>query len=95
MMPGMQDRHCFVILVASATLELSACGDRPDCKPRSTAPNVVVIFTDDQGYGDVGAFGATDIPTPNLDRLAAEGIRSACEAAFSGPCPPSFAAVRR
>src|SRR6266481_4821473 len=38
-------------------------------------PNVVLIMTDDQGYGDVGCFGATRFKTPNLDRLAAEGTR--------------------
>jgi arylsulfatase A len=36
-------------------------------------PNVVIIFTDDQGYGDVGVLGAKGFTTPNLDRLAAEG----------------------
>jgi arylsulfatase len=36
-------------------------------------PNLVIIFTDDQGYGDVGVFGARGFRTPNLDRLAAEG----------------------
>src|SRR3569833_4145107 len=36
-------------------------------------PNFVVIFTDDQGYGDVGVFGAKDFETPNLDRMAKEG----------------------
>jgi arylsulfatase A-like enzyme len=38
-------------------------------------PNVVIIYTDDQGYGDVGCFGATGWATPNLDRLAQEGRR--------------------
>src|SRR2546423_1335177 len=36
-------------------------------------PNIVIIFTDDQGYADVGVFGAKGFKTPNLDRLAAEG----------------------
>lgn len=36
-------------------------------------PNIIIIFTDDQGYGDVGVFGAKGFTTPNLDRLAAEG----------------------
>jgi arylsulfatase A-like enzyme len=38
-------------------------------------PNVVIIFTDDQGYADVGVFGARGFATPHLDRMAAEGIR--------------------
>jgi arylsulfatase A len=38
-------------------------------------PNIVIIFTDDQGYADVGCFGAKQFATPNIDRLAAEGIR--------------------
>jgi arylsulfatase len=38
-------------------------------------PNLVIIFTDDQGYGDLGSFGATGYSTPNLDRLASEGTR--------------------
>jgi arylsulfatase len=38
-------------------------------------PNIVLIFCDDVGYADVGCFGATGHPTPNLDRMAAEGVR--------------------
>jgi arylsulfatase A-like enzyme/acetyl esterase/lipase len=38
-------------------------------------PNIVYILTDDQGYGDLGCYGAKDIKTPNVDRLAAEGTR--------------------
>ena len=38
-------------------------------------PNIVIIFTDDQGYGDIGCFGAKGFETPNLDRLAREGRR--------------------
>ncbi|MBL9127025.1 MAG: sulfatase [Verrucomicrobiales bacterium] len=38
-------------------------------------PNIVVVFCDDLGYGDVGCFGATSVRTPNIDRLAREGVR--------------------
>ena len=36
-------------------------------------PNVILIFTDDQGYNDVGVFGADDIDTPNLNQMAKDG----------------------
>ena len=36
-------------------------------------PNVVIMFMDDMGYADIGAFGAKDYPTPHLDRMAKEG----------------------
>ncbi len=39
------------------------------------SPNVVLIVADDLGYGDVGAYGATDIATPNIDSLAADGVK--------------------
>lgn len=38
-------------------------------------PNIVIIFTDDQGYADVGVFGAKNIATPNLDKMAEEGVQ--------------------
>ena len=38
-------------------------------------PNIILIFADDQGYQDIGAFGSPNISTPNLDRMAAEGMR--------------------
>lgn len=41
----------------------------------SGLPNIVIIFTDDQGYSDLGCFGAHDIKTPNLDQMAIEGVR--------------------
>ena len=44
-------------------------------EPPVRPPNVVIMFTDDQGYGDLGCYGHPTIRTPNLDRLAAEGAR--------------------
>lgn len=53
----------------------------------AAAPNVVIIFADDQGYGDLGCYGSVNIETPNIDRMAAEGIRftSFYAAPFCGP----------
>ena len=40
-----------------------------------TRPNVVLIYADDLGYGDVSAYGATRLTTPNIDRLSRAGVR--------------------
>ena len=52
-------------------------------------PNFVVIFCDDMGYGDVGCFGSTRHHTPNLDRMAKEGMRLTSFYVTSGVCTPS------
>jgi arylsulfatase A-like enzyme len=52
-------------------------------------PNVVLIYIDDLGYGDLGAYGSTDIPTPNIDRLAKEGVRCTASYITNPPCCPS------
>ena len=52
-------------------------------------PNVLIIYWDDLGYGDVGSYGGTNMPTPNMDRLAREGIRFTNGYASSATCSPS------
>ena len=59
----------------------------------SERPNIVIIFMDDQGYGDLGSFGSTTIRTPHLDRLAQEGRRFTSFLAASSVCSPSRAAL--
>ncbi len=54
-----------------------------------TKPNIVIIYLDDLGYGDVGTQGATAINTPNMDRLANGGIRFTNGYASSATCTPS------
>jgi arylsulfatase A len=56
-------------------------------------PNVVVIFCDDLGYGDLGCFGHPTIATPNLDRMAAEGMKLTQFYSASPVCTPSRAAL--
>jgi arylsulfatase A len=58
-----------------------------------TRPNIVIIVADDLGYGDVGCYGATKIPTPNIDRLAREGMRFTDAHAPSAVCQPTRAAI--
>ena len=52
-------------------------------------PNFIVIFCDDLGYGDIGCFGSTRHRTPNIDRMAAEGMRLTSFYVTSGVCTPS------
>jgi arylsulfatase len=62
--------QCLVAVVLLLTAAIGAfAADLPN------HPNIVLLFTDDQGYGDVGCFGAKAFKTPNLDRLASEGTR--------------------
>ncbi|MEQ8785508.1 MAG: sulfatase-like hydrolase/transferase [Pirellulaceae bacterium] len=52
-------------------------------------PNIVLIYADDIGYGDVGCYGATAVKTPHIDRLAREGLRFTDAHAPSATCTPS------
>lgn len=56
---------------------------------RAGRPNILVIVTDDLGYGDLGCYGATRIKTPHVDRLASEGVRFTAGYAPSSTCTPS------
>lgn len=58
-------------------------------KVKTGKPNVVVLLIDDLGYGDVGAFGCKDIPTPNMDKLAATGVKCTNSYITNPPCSPS------
>ncbi|MCB0548175.1 MAG: sulfatase [Phaeodactylibacter sp.] len=65
----------------------------PGTLPADTLPNFVFIFADDLGYGDLGCFGATDIYTPNIDRMAAEGVKFTDFYSASSVCSPSRAGL--
>ena len=52
-------------------------------------PNVVIIYGDDVGFGDLGCYGAKMIPTPNLDKLASQGIRFTDGHCSAATCTPS------
>jgi len=56
-------------------------------------PNIIIIFTDDQGYNDLGCFGSPNIRTPNIDRMANEGIRLTSFYSGASVCTPSRAAL--
>src|SRR5215203_1842741 len=55
----------------------------------AATPNIVLIYADDLGYGDLGCYGATKVKTPNVDRLAREGLRFTDGHSTSATCTPS------
>ena len=73
--------NCLISIVCLAALAGAAgAADRP---------NIIVILTDDIGYGDLACYGATKVKTPNLDRLAKEGLRFTDGHSASATCTPS------
>jgi arylsulfatase len=79
------------ITALSATI-LPSCSN-PEQPIKEDLPNIVIIFTDDQGYGDLGSFGANGFETPNLDRMAAEGMRFTHFYVSQAVCSASRAAL--
>jgi arylsulfatase A len=69
----MAHRWCGVALVAITSWLMGSSDNAAVAGVADRPPNVVIIFTDDQGYADVGVFGAEGFATPNIDRMAAEG----------------------
>ncbi len=60
-----------------------------DCRKKPQLPNIVVILADDLGYGDVSCYGAKKLQTPNVDRIAREGLRFTDAHAAAATCTPS------
>ncbi len=65
----------------------------PPASSRGDMPNVVILFADDLGYGDLGVYGHPTIRTPNLDRMAAEGMKFTQFYVGASVCTPSRAAL--
>lgn len=77
------------LCAASVLFPASTSAQKAPTRP----PNVVLIMTDDMGYGDLGSYGATDIRTPNLDRLARDGVRMTDFYANGATCTPTRAGL--
>ena len=91
----MRIRRAFLVLLIMASLMAlpfsSAAAQRAVVtNPR---PNVVLILMDDLGYGDLGNYGSKDAITPNIDRLAREGVRLTNAYANGATCSPTRAAL--
>ena len=75
-------------LISSATL-LNCCSSVFSERTKTEKPNIIIIYTDDVGYGDLSCYGATSVTTPEIDRLAANGLRFTNAYATSATCTPS------
>jgi arylsulfatase A-like enzyme len=62
---------------------------QPDREPDRTRPNIVIILADDIGYGDLSCYGATKVKTPNLDKLATQGMRFTDAHCAAAVCTPT------
>lgn len=83
----------FVLLGIAPPQVWAAGAELKPIRPPREKPNIIFILADDLGYGDLGCYGQKRIKTPNLDRLAAEGIRFTDGYAGSTVCAPSRACL--
>src|SRR6188508_2928214 len=91
----MMERRDFVRCAGLVVLALSVGASTAHTQGQSGSadrPNVVLIVTDDVGYADFGSYGARDVRTPNIDRLAKQGVR--LTDFYAAPqCTPTRAAL--
>ena len=93
-------RHLLIAAVAAAValpLLVGAQAPPPPAAAQSPAqgarPNIVLIITDDVGYGDIGSYGAPDIKTPNIDSIGRAGVRFTDFYANAPRCSPTRAGL--
>lgn len=86
-----QRKQICVYALVVASLLLNGCATSE--KKTDRKPNVIIIFTDDQGYQDVGCYGSPKIKTPNLDQMAEEGVRLTDFYVANSICSPSRASL--
>ena len=82
----------FTLIIASTFLLLSCSsfsGKKEEKQSNTPKPNIVVIYLDDLGYGDVSAYGGAELQTPNIDKLAHEGLMFTDGHSSSSTCTPS------
>ncbi len=77
------------ILMSLIFIGLTSCQDVQKTKETAKKPNIIYILADDLGYGDLSVYGQTKFATPNIDKLAEEGIRFTQHYSGSTVCAPS------
>jgi uncharacterized sulfatase len=90
---GPTPRRAFALLVVTWLLTGILAAGQQAAADTPLPPNIILIMADDLGYGDIGCYGQQRIRTPNIDRLASEGIRFTQYYAGSTVCAPSRCAL--
>jgi arylsulfatase A-like enzyme len=83
------DRRAFLQLSSAGLVGLATAASKANADSHQALPNIVLIYADDLGYGDVSCYGAERITTPNIDRLASQGLRFTNAHSSSSTCTPS------
>jgi len=81
------------VLLMLAIVVASCASKKDETKAGAERPNILFVFADDWGYGDLGCYGHTEVATPNLDKLASQGTRYTQFHVTSGVCSPSRTSV--
>ncbi len=93
LLPNIRWQQVFALTGLLVAMLYLASPSDADSRRKHHKPNIVVILADDLGFGDIGVYGATRIKTPNIDELAANGMRFAEAYASANVCSPSRAGL--
>ncbi len=88
--PFIVHRLIGIVLVLSS---FTSCGNKNTVAEKKTPPNIVFLLVDDLGWNDIGCYGSTFYETPNIDRLAKEGMRFTNAYAACPVCSPTRASI--
>lgn len=84
---------CRWLTIGLLSLTLANVSSKNICAQNNTKPNLLIFYSDDQGWGETGCYGNNEIPTPNIDALAANGIRFTQGYVAATYCSPSRAGL--
>ena len=82
-------RFSAIILFIAAVCIFMSCDPSQKSEKDKQLPNIVLIYADDLGYGDLSSYGMTNLSTPNIDRIACEGLKFTNAHTSSATCTPS------
>ena len=84
---------CRWLTIGLLSLTIANVSSKNICAQNNTKPNLLIFYSDDQGWGETGCYGNNEIPTPNIDALAANGIRFTQGYVAATYCSPSRAGL--